>query len=361
MSRTAFKADTDHVRVGGRSIFENGIRYLSYTNTFIEFELTGTYAEAELISDLTPSEDIFRAYAVIIINDDDKNAKRIKLDNEKETFELFSSDKPETVKIRLMKVSEAAFAKMGVASITIDGELGAAPKPASNRRIEFIGDSITCGYGIDGIWNKDVFSTETENPLKGFAYKTAKKCGAEFQYVSWSGIGVISRWVEETAEEPLTDWLMQDIYPYTDSGLENTLGRNTHDVHTKWDFSSYVPQVIVFNIGTNDHSWTKEIPERKAEFCDIYYRFLETVRENNPNAYIICTYGIMGTILCNEENAAAERFKKEHDDKICFFPLPVQEEADGIGADWHPSEKSHEKVSDIVSAKANEIFESLGL
>lgn len=361
MSRITFHADDAHVRTGGRSLYENDIRYIDYTNSFIEFEFVGTYAEAELVTDLIPSEEIFRAYAVVIVNGDDSAPKRLKLDEKKAVYELYSSDKPEKVKIRLMKTSEAAFAKMGVASVTVDGELCDVPKPEFERRIEFVGDSITCGYGIDGVFNVDTFSTDTENPLKGFAYKTAKKCNAEFQYVSWSGIGVISRWVDENATEPLTDWLMPDIYPYTDSGLENTLGREGHENHTKWDFTSYVPQVIIFNLGTNDHSWTKRIPERMADFRKIYYSFLELLREKNPQAYIICTYGIMDDILKDEESGAVEQFKKEHDDRICYLPLPVQDEADGIGADWHPSEKSHEKVSEIVAAKANEVFESMGL
>ena len=108
------------------------------------------------------------------------------------------------------------------------------------------------------MWNKDVFSTETENPIKGYAYKTAQLCKSEFQYVSWSGMGVLSSWVDEKAEKPLDNWLITDIYPYTDSGLENTLGRDDHENHTKWDFSKYVPQVIVFNMGTKRPVMDKE-------------------------------------------------------------------------------------------------------
>lgn len=357
----SFAADSKNVRVSGRSIYENDIRYLSYTNSFIEFEFTGSYACAEIISDLTPSEDIYRAWAGVCVNGETVPSKIFKLDEKKAVYELYRADKPEKVKLRLMKLSEAAFAKMGVSEIRIDGTLLPAPKPLSERRIEFVGDSITCGYGIDGIWNKDVFSTETENPIKGYAYKTALKCGAEFQYVSWSGMGVYSSWVDENAEKPLDDWLVHDIYPYTDSPLEKSMGKIGHEEHTKWDFKSYVPQVIVFNMGTNDQSWTKHIKERCDTFCEKYYAFLEMLREKNPGAFIICTYGIMGTDLLEEEISCTERFKREHDDRIKYVPLPVQLESDGIGADWHPSEKSHEKMAEILAPEVNAVFESLGL
>ncbi|MCI7767804.1 MAG: GDSL-type esterase/lipase family protein [Oscillospiraceae bacterium] len=353
-----FAADSKNVRISGRSLCENNIRYLSYTNSFVEFEFMGTAAYAELISDLTPPEDIFRAWAGVCINGEAVPSKVFKLDEKKAVYELYRSDKPEKVRLRLMKLSEAAFSKMGIAEIRIEGELLPPPAPSSERRIEFVGDSITCGYGIDGVWNKDVFSTETENPIKSYAYKTANKCHAEFHYVSWSGMGVYSNWVEDTAEKPLDDWLVTDIYPYTDSPLERSFGRTDF---TKWDFSAYVPQVIVFNMGTNDQSWTKHIEDRCSAFCEKYYAFLEMIRKNNPDAYIVCTYGIMGTDLLEEETACTERFKKEHDDRIKFVPLPVQEESDGIGADWHPSEISHEKMSCILSKEINAIFESMGL
>lgn len=359
MAIIKFPADREHVRLGGRTFTEKDICYIDYTCTFAEFEFEGTYAEVSLISDLFPPEDIFRGWLAVFVNG--QMTDRFKVDEKRMTYVLYKSDKPERVKIRLMKLSEAAFAKVGIESFGIEGKLLPPPAPEYERRIEFLGDSITCGYGVEGVWNKDTFSTATENPLKGYAYKTAQKCRAEFQYVSWSGMGVISCFVEENAEKPLDNWLMKDIYPYNDSGLENTLGREGHENHTPWDFTKYRPQIVVFNDGTNDRSWTKDIPERRRDFEKGYYEILELLREKNPQAYIVCTYGIMGNELEAEEIRQTERFKREHDDRICFVPLPVQSETDGIGADWHPSETSHEKVSDILSAKLCEIFESMGL
>lgn len=359
MALITFPADESHVRLGGRTFWEKGVQYIDYTCTFAEFEFEGTYAEAEIISDLCPSEEIFRGWLAVFVNG--VMTDRFKADKKRGTYVLYKSDAPKRVKIRLMKISEAAFAKIGIEHFGIEGTLLPPPVPEHDRRIEFFGDSITCGYGVEGVWNKDTFSTATENPLKGYAYKTATKCDAEYQYVSWSGMGVISCFVEENAEKPLDNWLMKDIYPYNDSGLENTLGREGHENHTPWDFGRYRPQIVVFNDGTNDRSWAKDIPERRRDFEEGYYGILEMIREKNPQAYIVCTYGIMGNELEEEEKRQVERFKREHDERICYVPLPVQQEADGIGADWHPSEVSHEKVSDILAGKLNEIFEDMGL
>ena len=54
----SFPADSSKVRISGRSLEKNGVRYIEYNNSFIEFEFVGTRASAEIISDLTPPEDI---------------------------------------------------------------------------------------------------------------------------------------------------------------------------------------------------------------------------------------------------------------------------------------------------------------
>ena len=53
------------------------------------------------------------------------------------------------------------------------------------------------------------------------------------------------------------------------------------------------------------------------------------MREHNPNAYIVCAYGVMDDPLAETEEAQIERFKSELDDNIEFVRLPVQQEADG--------------------------------
>ena len=92
-------------------------------------------------------------------------------------------------------------------------------------KLEFIGDSITCGYGIEGIWEIDTFTTQQERPDKAYAFRTAKALGAQVQLCSWSGIGITSGYVDpETVNLPDTNWLMQSVWPYTDKSLSLRLG-----------------------------------------------------------------------------------------------------------------------------------------
>ena len=52
-------------------------------------------------------------------------------------------------KYRLIKISESGTPEIKFYGVSVDGDYGAAPKK-SPRRIEFIGDSFTVGYGCEG-------------------------------------------------------------------------------------------------------------------------------------------------------------------------------------------------------------------
>ena len=98
-------------------------------------------------------------------------------------------------------------------------------------------------------------------------------------------------------------------------------------------------------------------PAKKEEYTTAYVAFLKQVREKNPNATIFCTLGIMGAELypCIED--AVERYVKESgDSKIHTMKFDTQSMADGIAADWHPSEKTHEKAAEKLAAKIKEVM-----
>ena len=64
--------------------------------------------------------------------------------------------------------------------------------PGLAHKIEFIGDSITAGYGVDDEVKEHGFSTATEDVTKTYAYKTAAALQADYSIVAYSGHGIIS-------------------------------------------------------------------------------------------------------------------------------------------------------------------------
>lgn len=342
----------EKIKASGRIYVEGDIVYLNYSCTALEFECKSKKVSVRLWTDGHQGEKMFRARMAVFINHEEVPSKCFMLEEEEMDYILYESETLEKVHIKLMKLSEAAFGKVAVKGFDIEGELLPLEIRPKAHKIEFIGDSITCGYGIEGIWNKDTFTTAQENPWKAYATVTARYFDADFQLISWSGIGVISSWTD--TGEINNEWLMPMLYPYTDRGLENTL---RHETYEMWDFNKFQPECIVVNLGTNDSSYTKECKERVEAFGEGYYAFLKMIRNYNREAVIICTLGVMGQELYPEINKQVARFRIEQkDSKIIAMPFEVQEEKDGIGADWHPSEKTHQKMATQLTETISQVM-----
>lgn len=338
-------AENADMRRLGRTVMRNGTLWLGYSLTGAEFDFDGTCLSAEITTDWVNDEawkENFQPYMAVLA--DGKLLKRFAVSEGTAEYELYRSEKAEKVRIRLVKLSENAFSKVGVLSFGADGKL-TATKPRSERRIEFVGDSITCGFGIEGKSVCDNFKTSTENPLINYASLTANELGAEYQLTSWTAIGVYSNSVkDESVTEPDNAWTMPVIYDYTDKGTDGNLGFEPE----KWDFSRFAPQLIVVNLGTNDKDFTRGIPERTAAFENCYREFIAHIREKNPQAHIICALGAMGReLLPQVENAV----KSLADERITSLGFDVQREEDGIGSEWHPSAVTHRKMADKLIAE----------
>ena len=87
-------------------------------------------------------------------------------------------------------------------SVMRDGVSGGtcSPLPPAPHHLAFIGDSLTCGYGIDAASPEDAFSIATEHAAKSYAAQTAKLLHADAHILSYSGFGVYSGFPEESCK-----------------------------------------------------------------------------------------------------------------------------------------------------------------
>ena len=343
----------------GRYLDHEGVRYFDYSASGFCFVMKGCRAEAVILSDPDSWNEENKAVLGIFVTDgDDTSIKaipeeptfRVTLNARENRIKLFESDVEKTVCVRVMKFSEAAFGYAGLKSLEIDGTVIEPVDTSVNHslKLEFIGDSITCGYGIEGFWEKDTFTTQQERPDKAYAFLTAKALGAQVQLCSWSGIGLISNYVDpETVNLPDTHWLMQANWPYTDKWLSLRLGLEPE----VWDSSRYEPDVLVIHLGTNDLSWVRGLEERRLEYVAQLRQLIEAVHRRSPKAKIVCCLGLMGEALNDSVREAVELFKKDFP-KSCaeFLPFTQQLESDGIAADWHPSAVTHKKAAEKLTS-----------
>lgn len=344
------------VKLLGRTYLDGDTLWGAFSGTGAEFIFNGKILNITVIGDYASTAGNDENYARIAVYVDGERVIDDMLDAKEKTYTVVEGSEKRSAVIRIVKLSECAMSTFGIRPLQLASDESVTPTPKKKTKIEFIGDSITCGYGVDDPDKEHHFKTSTEDFTKAYAYKTAQELNADYSMVSVSGYGIISGFTNDGNKIP-----EQTIPQYYDKlGFSYNKFADKYEVaKLEWNFERYKPDIIVINLGTNDMSYATT-DERKAEFEEGYLAFLKEVRSLNPTPYIFQTYGVMGTVL--EENIESIRRKyidETGDEKITFIPLTMQdEEADGIVADWHPSAKTHSMAAEKVSSV---IKETLGL
>ncbi len=354
LTETTWEATDSNVKIVGRNVTKNDATWLCQSGSSAEFTITGQDAEIVIAGNEWVNESVnYRPrYAIYI---DDELLTDETMDSVKETHTLFTGSNG-THKVKVILLSEAMYGPVGIGCINVTSTSAkpVKPTPKSDLNIEFIGDSITCAYGVEASGSGESFKTTTENFTKSYAYLTAQKLGADYSAVSYSGHGIISGFTNTT--EKNTDSIIPDCYE---------LATKYNGFSENWTFDKTKNDAVVINLGTNDSSYiTAESnanrEERAAEFIEGYVDFLKTVRNNNTNAYIICTLGTMDFENIYEYvSDAVDAYKAETgDEKIMFYQSVMHTQADGYGADWHPSEKTQQNSAYVL---ADKICQALGM
>lgn len=334
----------ENVKLLGRTYLLGNTLWLAYSASGIEFTFTGIQAEVKLIGDnIATSIDGEEHFCRIGIFVNDNLIIDDLINEPEKIYPIFESYTKQNVSIKIIKLSETSDSTVGIGEITITADEPITPTKPALHRVEFIGDSITCGFGVEDNDRTSPFRTSTENVLKSFAYQTAQAFHADYSMVSISGYGIITGYTE--TDEKLTDKLLP-IY-YDRMGFSHGyFNGNTEVSSIEWDFSRFIPELIVINLGTNDSSYCKNIKTRQEDFIDGYVRFLKHVRGKNPDAVILCTLGIMGDILYPSVEEAANRYIADtKDSKVFTMKFDEQLESDGYGALWHPSQITQTKAA----------------
>ncbi len=231
--------------------------------------------------------------------------------------------------VRITYAIEGYEKKPHFRNFIINGKLlPAEPKP--ELKMEFIGNSITCGYGIEDENPEHDFSYDTENHTLTYAYKTARALNADFNVVARSGIGMYRNYGSPKEGDTKT---MPLEYDYTI--LYN------HDY--EWDHSKFHPDIICINLGTND---TSENNYDIALYEQHYRDFLKHLRELHPKAKIVLLTGAMlQDQALTDVKASLDKLASE-DELVYRFDMSPQTGELGYGASWHPSARQADRMAD---------------
>jgi lysophospholipase L1-like esterase len=201
---------------------------------------------------------------------------------------------------------------------------------APGRRIEVIGDSISAGYGIEGVGPGCPFTADTENHSLTYEAVAAKELAADLHTEAWSGIGIYRN------NDGTTSNVMPARFPLiipTEPG-------------TAWDFSSFQPDAVIVNLGTNDFSGG----DPGMGFQTAHENFAASLRDHYPTAKI---YLAVGPMLSGASYAAALGYleavvtarQADGDDDIATLEFATTMGSEGFGCDYHPNEVTHARMA----------------
>ena len=214
-----------------------------------------------------------------------------------------------------------------------------------SRKIEFIGNSITCGYGNEGLKKEEGFDYATENHYYSYASIVARNLQAQHWVVARSGIGAYRNYNGPKTGNPESNMPVQ--YEYTGYAWKPELRKEPTFLQEKWDFSRYQPDVVCINLGTNDISTPNyDISLLKQG----YQKLLKMVRQHNPKAKIVF---LTGSMLYNQELQLAKQLldevtteaHKAGDKEVYRFDMAPINGNEFYGNDWHPNIYQDEKMA----------------
>lgn len=303
----------------------------------------------------TTIEAAFSGTAVTLLLEDGNNLYNLYLDGEETLLWTYADQTTYTVasdlaagrhQLRLVKRTEFDGAVGTFRGLHLpDGGSIQPPPERPSRRIEFIGDSITAGYGVEGESPTCPYSSLTQNIEQTFAAIIGRELEAEVMTTAVSGIGVIRNYQEPDmiSAEPMTVRYERAV---------------ADDATTRWDFGRWKPDLIVIVLGTNDFS-TSPRPSQPI-FVQAYIDLLNTIRRYHPLTPILAVVPplLPGPATGYIETAVAHMNENQHDPNVYYLaPQANLVLASDYGCDYHPNVSGQRKIADELLPTIRELLD----
>merc|ERR1719329_1393802 len=159
--------------------------------------------------------------------------------------------------LKIQRSTEAYYGETTLHDVILDDNaLPLAPPALFGLRMEVVGDSITAGWDDllpAGAPDKDENETNTEDVFRTYEDWLASSWHIkDWRVVSRAGIGVTER-----------DGQLEMIEEYLCANFHRNGPCSQY-----WDFSSWQPDIILVNLGTNDFMIGLEPSEEKSQYCE---------------------------------------------------------------------------------------------
>jgi lysophospholipase L1-like esterase len=198
--------------------------------------------------------------------------------------------------------------------LILDGGAATSKPKVASTLIEYIGDSITCGY------------TDPQSNVSCYARVCSEALGAEHTQIAFPGITLANG--------------------YSKTGMDTQYfkeGSTNKPTDADWDFSKYTPKIVVINLGTNDNN--KKAPD--SVLLVVYTNFLKKVRGKFPKAEVFVMRTFLG-VKAKPALAAVDARNAIGDKKVHYIDtdgwVSKPDYTDGL----HPSVDGNIKIAGLL-------------
>ena len=227
---------------------------------------------------------------------------------------------------------------------------------------ECIGDSLTCGEGLEDPVPGKEWNSVWQGTRNHFAMILSQRFNADISIIAQSGWGLLCGWNNDP------HCTIPPLYPFVCSLAKGGTNRKA-GAPQEWDFSRRKTDAVIINLGSNDEYAFRAEPWEDPASGKTYKlhgdadyarlkaaakNFIGEIRRRNPEALIIWCYGMFLTGCMDLFRSAVEEFRAENrDDKVRFIELSPMDDTTA-GAQKHPGPLCHKEATDLISEELRE-------
>jgi lysophospholipase L1-like esterase len=239
--------------------------------------------------------------------------------------------------VEIIKRTETWQGILTVEGLTLTGAGKLLDPPAAPaRRLLFLGDSVTCGTGVN---NNATCTNDLQHPSSdawnSYGLLLGRRLDAETHLVCYGGRGVVRDYRGLNESDGVLN---------APQFLHLAIPTDARDGRVSWEAKNFQPDGIFISLGTNDMNLEKSKPLDEKTWVAAYVELLRSVRADYPQAQIFLTDGAIVTdpLLRRMIEAAAAQFNDARVQVVAGVHHP------GSGCNGHPTRAQHEQMSQEI-------------
>lgn len=305
-------------------------RVKKYADGSVSYDWAGVYLRTRFTGTsvaIDAEDTAFEEYNVFI---DGKQVSVVSFDKKRTRMVLAKGLTKGEHTLMFQKRNEGMTGRFTIHSFLLDKDAMLLPVVSRPQRlIEFVGNSITCGYGTESTEIDHPYDPRTADSNHGYGPIIARYFDADYMLTSHSGQGIVKNW-----DDTVTMSNVCMLHRYTrlfDEGEE------------QWDFS-VKPSLVCISLGTNDYSQAPKPSE--AEFTGAYRQWLHIVREKYGDVPVLFIAPLAGEPSRTYMKRLVDSLSV-NDKNVYYMALyeEMMEEEPDLGPVRHPTYSGHRKMA----------------